>query len=384
MQQQFPESKLPGVGTTIFTVMSRLAQSCGAINLSQGFPEFDAPQALREAVVRHVNGGKNQYAPMAGLPELREQVAAKVALEHGREVSPETEITITHGATEAIFAAIQALIRPGDEAVVFDPAYDSYEPAITLAGGLTRHVALRAPDFRIDWQALEDALGSRTRLIVVNSPHNPTGMVMNKQDLDRLAELTRGRRLWFISDEVYEHMVFDGGRHHSLVGHPELYSRSLVISSFGKTFHATGWKVGYCVAPPQLSAELRKVHQFVCFSVVTPIQQALADFLREDPDHWRNLPAFYQAKRDVFCAALQGSRFRWRPSQGTYFQLLEYSQLARQKDLDYAQWLTREHGVAAIPVSVLCEQPMAGRYLRFCFAKNDATLKEAAGRLCLL
>jgi len=377
-------SKLPDVGVTIFTVMSRLAQDCGAINLSQGFPEFDAPAALREAVMRHVGGGNNQYAPMTGLPELREQVAAKVALLYGREVSPETEVTITHGATEAIFAAIQALIGPGDEAVVFDPAYDSYEPAVTLAGGLTRHVALQAPEFTIDWQALEDVLGPRTRLIIVNSPHNPTGMVLQPQDLDRLAEMARGRRLWFISDEVYEHMVFDGQRHHSFIGHPELYSRSLVISSFGKTLHATGWKVGYCVAPPPLGAELRKVHQFVCFSIVTPIQHALADFLRECPDHWRELPDFYQAKRDLFCSALQGSRYSLRPSQGTYFQLLEYSRLARQSDLAYAEWLTREHRVAAIPISLLCERPVAGRYLRFCFAKHDDTLKEAARRLCQL
>ena len=378
------DSKLPDTGTTIFTVMSRLAEQHGALNLSQGFPEFEPPLALREALLRHVNGSSNQYAPMAGVPALREQIAHKVALQHGCQLSPEHEITVTHGATEALFAAVQALVGPGDEVVVFDPAYDSYEPAVRLAGGFTRHVPLVPPDFGIDWQRLSDAIGPRTRLIILNSPHNPTGAVLSAADLDRLAGLTRAWNLWFLADEVYEHMVFDGRVHCSLVGHPELYRRSLVVSSFGKTVHATGWKVGYCLAPPALTAEFRKVHQFVCFCIATPMQHALADFLREHPEHWQGLPAFYQARRDAFCAALAGSRFGLVPAHGTYFQLLEYSNISAEDDLAYAQRLTREIGVAAIPVSVFCQVPPAGRYLRFCFAKNDNTLEEAARRLCRL
>lgn len=377
-------SKLPLVGTTIFSVMSQMAADFGALNLSQGFPEFDAPRALREALVRHVNDARNQYAPMTGMPELRQQLAHKLLLQHGVQLCPDRQLTITHGATEALFVAIQAVVGEGDEVIVFDPAYDSYEPAVTLAGGRTLHLALQEPDFSVDWDRLEQSLTSRTRLIILNSPHNPTGAMLSRQDLDRLAEIVRDHRLWILSDEVYEHIVFDNEVHNSLMTHPELFERSFVVSSFGKTLHATGWKIGFCAAPGALMDEFRKIHQFVCYCIATPLQLAIADFLEHHPDHWQKLSEFYQAKRDLFCGQLQASRFRFMPTRGSYFQLLEYGQVTDMDDLAYAQALTRDIGVASIPVSVFCEQPLHGRYLRFCFAKNDDTLIEAAERLCQL
>ncbi|MCJ1885543.1 pyridoxal phosphate-dependent aminotransferase [Pseudomonas sp. LA21] len=379
-------SKLPNVGTTIFTRMSQLAAECGALNLSQGFPDFDSPAPLLEAVARHVMVGHNQYSPMTGLPALREQVAAKVASFYGRKVSADAEVTIVPGATEGIFCAVQALIRPGDEAIVLDPCYDSYEPSVELAGGRCVHVPLSLPDFRIDWQRMADAITPRTRLIFLNSPHNPSGALIDRADLDRLAALIRDREIYVISDEVYEHLIYDGVQHASVLAHDELYPRAFVISSFGKTYHVTGWKTGYVVAPPALSAEMRKIHQYVNFCGVTPLQWALADFMAAHPEHLHELPGFYQAKRDLFCDLLESSRFRFQRAAGTYFQVVDYS--AIRPDLDdvaMSEWLTREHGVAAIPVSVFYQQPPADmRLVRFCFAKKEETLRQAAERLCAI
>jgi methionine aminotransferase len=379
-------SKLPNVGTTIFTRMSQLAMETGALNLSQGFPDFDGPQALCDAVGRHIAAGHNQYSPMTGLPALREQVAAKIQRCYGRAVSSDCEITITPGATQAIFCAIQTLIRPRDEVIVFDPCYDSYEPAVELAGGRCVHVPLGQPDFSIDWQRLSDALSPKTRLIILNSPHNPSGALISRADLDRLATLIRDRDIYLVSDEVYEHLVFDGAQHVSVVSHEELYQRAFVVSSFGKTYHVTGWKTGYVVAPAALSAELRKVHQYVSFCGVTPLQWALADFMVEHPEHVEQLPAFYQAKRDLFCDLLADSRFSFTRAAGTFFQLADYS--AIRDDLDdvaMSEWLTREHGVATIPVSVFYQQaPKDLRLVRFCFAKREETLRQAAEKLCAI
>ena len=380
------DSKLPDVGMTIFTTMSQLAAETGALNLSQGFPDFDGPQGLLEAVGRHVLAGHNQYAPMAGLPALREQVALKIAALYGALVDPEQDVTITPGATEAIFCAIHAVVRPGDEVIVFDPCYDSYDPAVRLAGGQCVHVPLDGGDFCIDWQRLSDALSPRTRMIVINSPHNPSGALLTAQDLDQLAALIEGRDILLLSDEVYEHLVYDGVRHASVLAHAALRSRAFVVSSFGKTYHVTGWKTGYVVAPARLSAELRKVHQYVNFCGVTPLQHALADFMAQDPGHVERLPAFYQAKRDLLCGLLASSRFTFTPAQGTYFQLVDYS--AIRPDLDdtaMALWLTREHGVATIPISVFYQRPIAGqRLVRLCFAKREETLRQAAERLCAI
>ena len=379
-------SKLPNVGTTIFTTMSQLAVQTGALNLSQGFPDFNGPQALLDAVGRHISAGHNQYSPMTGLPALRQQVAAKVARQYGVTVDADHEVTITPGATAAIFCAIHAVIRPGDEVIVFDPCYDSYEPAVELAGGRCVHVQLGADSFAIDWQKLSDALSPRTRMIVINSPHNPSGALITRAELDQLAALIADRDIYVLSDEVYEHLVYDGARHASVLAHEALYARAFVVSSFGKTYHVTGWKTGYVIAPPALSAELRKVHQYVNFCGVTPLQWALADFLAEHPEHVEELPAFYQAKRDLFCGLLQGSRFEFKPVAGTYFQLVDYS--AIRPDLDDVQmsvWLTREHGVATIPVSVFYQQPIPEqRLVRLCFAKREETLRQAAEKLCAI
>lgn len=380
------DSKLPNVGTTIFTVMSQLAAETGAINLSQGFPDFDGPQALRDALSRHVAEGHNQYAPMTGLPALRQQVAAKISRSYGRQVNPDTEITITPGATQAIFCAIQAVIRSGDEVIVFDPCYDSYEPSVELAGGRCVHVQLDSNDFSIDWQKLGDALSPRTRMIIINSPHNPSGALISRAELDQLAALIANRDIYLVSDEVYEHLVFDGVQHVSILSHEELYQRSFVVSSFGKTYHVTGWKTGYVVAPPALSAELRKVHQYVSFCGVTPLQWALADFMAEHPEHVEELPGFYQAKRDFFCDQLQGSRFTFDRVGGTYFQLVNYAQIRPDlNDVEMSLWMTREHGVASIPVSVFYQKPPEGqRLIRLCFAKREETLRQAAEKLCAI
>ncbi len=337
--------------------------------------------ALVELVGEHLAAGDNQYAPMPGLLRLREAVARKLAVFYRAPVDPANEITIMPGATQAIFCAVQTVVRPGDEVIVFDPAYDSYEPAITLAGGITRHVPLSLPGFGIDFDQLDAALSDRTRLVIVNTPHNPSGALLDESDLERLTERLRSRDCYLLSDEVYEHIVFDGAPHRSVLTHPELASRAFVVSSFGKTFHATGWKVGYCVAPAALTAELRRVHQYVSFATVTPIQHALARFMEEYPVYERELPAFYQARRDEFCALLAGTRFRFEPARSTYFQLADYREISDLPDTEFARWLTEAHGVAAIPVSVFCAAPSPMQSVRFCFAKQSATLKAAAGKL---
>jgi len=382
------ESKLPHVGTTIFTVMSQLAADTGAINLSQGYPSFAPPQALLERITHHLNRGDNQYAPMAGIPNLRSAIADKTANLHGRQVDANFEITVCSGATEGLFAAIQAVVRRDDEVIVLDPAYDSYEPAITLAGGITRHNALindnNGTNFTIDWESLQDTINSKTRLIILNFPHNPTGAILRAADLERLAELVRSTDCYLLSDEVYEHIVFDGHAHHSLLEHDELWERTMVISSFGKTFHATGWKVGYCIAPKDLSNEFRKVHQFVTFTVNTPVQNGIADFLVSNPEFYLDLPEFYQKKRDLFCRLLQNSRFKLTPTRSTFFQLVDYSAITQEQDDVLAKRWTREAGVASIPLNLFSEKPLGEKLLRFCFAKDDDTLIAAAEKLCAL
>ena len=377
-------SKLPNVGTTIFTTMSQLAAETGALNLSQGFPDFNGPQGLLDAVGKHIALGHNQYAPMTGLPALRQQVAAKIARSYGATVNADTEVTITPGATEAIFCAIQAVIRSGDEVIVFDPSYDSYEPSVELAGGRCVHVQLSLQGFALDFEKLKAALSPRTRMIILNSPHNPTGALISRAELDQLAELIRDRDIYLVSDEVYEHLVFDGVPHVSVLAHEELYQRAFVVSSFGKTYHVTGWKTGYVVAPPALSAELRKVHQFMVFTVPSPMQFALAEFMR-DPKPSLDLPAFYQAKRDRLSEGLAKTRFRPLPSPGTFFLLADYSQISKQNEADFARDLTVNHGVTVIPVSAFYRQPDAAEsnhhIVRFCFAKKDATLDAALERL---
>lgn len=379
---QYPHSKLPGRGTTIFTVMSQLALDCEAINLSQGFPDFAAPEALLDRVTHHLRAGHNQYAPMAGVPELRQQIALKTERMYERRTDPDTEVTVTSGATAALFTAIEAFVGPGDEVILFDPAYDSYDPAVTLAGGRAVHVPLRAPAFAPDWDRVADAIGGRTRMIVLNTPHNPTGAVLDEQDMQTLAGLVESTDIVLLGDEVYEHIIFDGRSHASLLRYPELAQRSLVVSSFGKTFHMTGWKIGYCVAPPHLSAEFRRIHQYVQFCVVTPMQHALADFLAGGAQHYLELPAFYEAKRDAFCEMLGPSRFRLTPSAGTYFQVADYSDINSERDTEFARRMTIEAGVASIPISVFYDSPPDEHLLRFCFAKDTQTLERATEILC--
>jgi methionine aminotransferase len=377
------DSKLPGVGTTIFTVMSRLAEETGALNLGQGFPDFEPPPAFAESLLRHVHAGKNQYAAMAGVPRLRQQIAKKLARDYGASLDPETYITVTDGATEGLFDAITAVVRSGDEVIVLDPCYDSYEPAVLLSGGRVLHVPLDS-EFGIDWERVRSALGPRTRLLILNFPHNPSGAVLAPADLDTLAELLRPTSAFVISDEVYEHIIYDGRQHQSLLRHAELRERSFVVSSFGKAFHSTGWKVGWVAAPAPLTLELRKVHQFVTFSTSTAAQHAFADLLEQQADFLRELPAFYQAKRDRFRSLLAPSPFQLLPVAGTYFQLADYSALSAEPDLEFARRLTVEAGVTVIPVSSFCQNPPGRRIVRFCFAKNDVTLEHAAARLCEL
>jgi methionine aminotransferase len=376
-------SKLPTVGTTIFTVMSKLAAEVGAINLSQGFPGFDCSPELVSLVEQYMRKGFNQYAPMAGVPALREALAQKTFDQYDVSYDPETEITVTSGATEAIFAAIAAVVRPGDEVIVFEPAYDSYVPAIELNGGVPVYVTLTPPDYTVDWQLVAEKITSKTRMILVNTPHNPTGHVWTTDDLAELAKLVRDKDIWIMSDEVYEHILFDGRAHHSLMTHPELRERTFVVGSFGKTFHITGWKVGYCLAPAELTVEFRKVHQYLTFSTVTPIQYALADYLQQ-PEHYWQLPDFYQRKRDLFLAGLRQSRFRFKPAEGSFFQTVSYAGITDEPDYNLAVRLTHEIGVASIPVSVFYNQKNDYKILRFCFAKEDAVLQEAAERLSRL
>lgn len=377
------QTKLPKVGTTVFTVMSQLAVKHGAVNLGQGFPDFETPQRLRDKLTEAMRAGLNQYALMTGVAALREQIARKVQALYGRTVDSDLDVTVTSGATEAIFAAIAAVVRVGDEVIVLDPCYDSYEPAITLVGGNAVHVALTGGSFAVDWAQVQAAITHRTRMIIVNSPHNPSGAVFSAADLDALAALIREREICVLSDEVYEHIVFDGAAHQSVLRHPELAERSFVVSSFGKTYHCTGWKIGYCVAPRALSVEFRKVHQYLTFSSFGPAQYALADMLEHEPQHHLALPAFYQTKRDEFRSLLQGSRLQLLPVAGAYFQLADYSAVTQDKgDVEFCEWLVREKGVAAIPLSVFYDKPSADqRLIRFCFAKNTETLQKAAERL---
>ena len=374
------ESRLPNVGTTIFTVMSRLAQECGAINLSQGFPDFNAEDVLFERVAHWMRAGFNQYAPLAGCLPLREAIVRKVEGLYGTRYDVEHEVTVTAGATQALFTAVSALVHAGDEVIVFEPVYDSYGPAIELAGGTVIRMQLRAPDYRPDWAAVAAAIGPRTRMIMINSPHNPTATVWSAGDLAQLAALTPNTGIVVVSDEVYEHIVFDGAVHQSCAAHPELAARSIVVSSFGKTYHITGWKVGYVVAPRELMAEFRKVHQFNVFTVNTPVQLALADYMADAGRHLQ-LSAFYQAKRDYFRAGLAGARFELLPSGGTYFQLARYGAISDQPDGVFCDWLTREAGVAAIPVSAFFADGRDEGVIRFCFAKNESTLAAACERL---
>lgn len=385
MTAPIPVTRLPKVGTTIFTVMSRLASELGAINTGQGVPEFDPPPRLCDLVNEHVRAGHNQYSPMAGAIELREAIAAKLERLYGRRVNVETDLTVTAGGTEALCSTIQALVGPGDEVVLFDPAYDSYEPVVELCGGVCRRLPLTQPDFSIDWNRLEAALNPRTRLVILNTPHNPSGALLSREDLDRLAEILRPTAAFLVSDEVYEHMVFDGRAFVSVNSHPELAARAVVVSSFGKTYHATGWKIGYCVAPQALSAEVRKVHQFNTFAVATPLQRAIADFMIECPEWELELPAFYQAKRDLLNDLLTRTRLRFKPTPSTYFQLVDYSDIADVADADFSMQLIRQHGVATIPVSPFCAaQSRSARLVRICFAKHDDTLRAAAERLAAL
>ena len=379
------ETKLPEVGTTIFTVMSQLAASHDAVNLGQGFPDFDGPQALRDALTAAMNSGKNQYAPATGWPALRQQIARKSESLYGCRVDADTDVTVTSGATEAIFAAIAAVVRRGDEVIMLDPCYDCYEPAVELNGGVAVHVGLNPEDFSVDWQRVRDAISPRTRLIIVNSPHNPSGAVFAPGDLDALAAITRDTDILVLSDEVYEHIVFDGREHQSVLRHEELAARSFVVSSFGKTYHCTGWKIGYCIAPRALSAELRKVHQYLTFCTFTPAQVALAEILEKQPEHYLQLPAFYQARREFFRELLAGTRFRLLPVSGAYFQLVDYSAISDKDDFGFCEWLVANAGVAAIPVSAFYESPPPDmRLIRFCFAKSDDILRTAAQRLSAL
>ena len=377
-----PQTKLPKVGTTIFTVMSQLAAEHGAVNLGQGFPDFAVPQRLVDELDRAMRAGHNQYAPMTGVGPLRQAIAEKVLRCYGREVDPDTEITVTSGATEALFNAIHAVVRPGEEVIVLDPAYDSYEPAIDLAGARAVHVPLDPQTFAVDWDRVRAAVTPKTRLLIVNSPHNPSGAMFDQADIRALAALLDGTGIYLISDEVYEHIVFDGRRHESILRYPELAARAFVVSSFGKTYHCTGWKIGYAIAPPALSAEFRKVHQYNVFCTFAPAQHAFAAMIRQEPEHYEQLGAFYQEKRDRFREQLLGTKFKPLPVPGGYFQLVDYSAVSDLPDAEFVKWLTVEHGVTAIPLSPFYETPPAGQRLaRLCFAKNEATLDAAIARL---
>ncbi|RWR02569.1 methionine aminotransferase [[Pantoea] beijingensis] len=379
-----PESKLPALGTTIFTQMSALAQQHNAINLSQGFPDFSGPDYLQQRLAYHVNQGANQYAPMTGVQPLRDAIADKTAELYGYKPDANSDITVTAGATEALYAAITALVRPGDEVICFDPSYDSYAPAVTLAGGVMKRIALQPPAFRVDWQQFTSLLSARTRLVILNTPHNPSATVWQKSDFAALWQAINQQEIYVLSDEVYEHICFDAAGHASVLAHPQLRERAIAVSSFGKTFHMTGWKVGYCIAPVALTAEVRKVHQYLTFSVNTPAQLAIADMLRAEPQHYRELPDFYRARRDRLVRALAKSRFEVLPCEGTYFLLVDYSAISELDDVSFCQWLTKEVGVAAIPLSVFCEDPFPHKLIRLCFAKQEATLDAAAEKLCQL
>ncbi len=376
-------SKLPKIGTTIFSTMSKMAAEYNAINLSQGFPDFSCSEELIKLVNEAMLKGNNQYAPMPGLFALRELLAVKTETLYGTKYDPDTEITITAGGTQAIYTAIAATIREDDEVIIFEPAYDCYQPAIEVAGGKTVYLQLKAPDYSINWEEVQKMFNHRTRMIIINTPHNPTGSILSEQDMRQLEKIVKNSDTVIVSDEVYEHIIFDGTVHQSVARFPHLAERSFIISSFGKTFHTTGWKVGYCVAPKNLMAEFRKVHQFLVFSVNTPIQFALAEYLKQK-DNYLGLARFYETKRDFFIDLIKKSGFQFKPAAGTYFQLLDYSKLNTDKDTDYAIRLIKESGIASIPISVFYHKPVDNKMLRFCFAKKEETLEKAAGILCKL
>ena len=376
------QTKLPKVGTTIFTVMSQLAAEHGAVNLGQGFPDFAVPQRLVDELGRAMREGHNQYAPMTGVAPLRQAIASKALRCYGREINPDIEVTVTSGATEALFNAVHAVVRPGEEVIVLDPAYDSYEPAIDLAGARAVHVPLDPQTFAVDWGRVAAAITPKTRLLMINSPHNPSGAMFTEGDMRALTDILRGTDIVLISDEVYEHIVFDGRRHESALRYPELADRTFVVSSFGKTYHCTGWKVGYAIAPPALTNEFRKVHQYNTFTTFSPAQFAFAAMIRDEPEHYEQLGAFYQQKRDHFREQLLETRLKPLPVPGGYFQLVDYSAVSDLPDAEFCRWLTIEHGVAAIPLSPFYESPPVGQRLaRLCFAKNPATLDAAIERL---
>jgi methionine transaminase len=380
----FPDSitsKLPQVGTTIFTVMSALANEHKAINLSQGFPDFPVSEKLISLVNQYMKKGFNQYAPMQGLLRLREALAQKAESLYGAKYNPDTEVNITAGGTQAIFSAIAAFVREGDEVIIVEPAYDSYAPGVLLNGGIIKYAQLKHPEYSIDWNHVKKLITHNTKMIIINSPHNPTGSVLNADDMNALEKITRKTDIIIVSDEVYEHLVYDGLRHESACRYPGLMERSFIVGSFGKTFHATGWKMGYVMAPENLMAEFRKAHQFIVFTCNTPIQHALAEFI-EDASNWNYLADFYQKKRDHFLNLISSSRFKIIPSYGTYFQLLDYSDITDEKETDFAIRMTKEFGLASIPVSVFYHKAINNNTLRFCFAKKEETLEKAAEILC--
>lgn len=371
------DSKLPEAGTSIFAVMSKLAHEHGAINLSQGYPDFPTSPRLIELVHEAMRAGHNQYAPMPGIFSLREEISGKLERLYQMHYDPDTEITVTAGATQAIFTAIAAVVRNQDEVILFAPAYDSYGPSVEANGGVPVEIEMELPDFAIDWQKVKRAINEKTRMIIINTPHNPTGSVLSDQDMKQLQALTANTSIIVLSDEVYEHMIYDGERHNSVARYPDLADRSFLIASFGKTFHNTGWKMGYCAAPKELMTEFRKIHQFNVFSVNHPMQKAIAIYLR-DPDNYEYLSGFFEAKRNVFLQALEGSRFEFTPSRGTYFQLLNYARISEEQDMDLSSRITREHKVASIPVSAFYRNKTDNKFLRFCFAKSEETLLRGA------
>jgi methionine aminotransferase len=376
-------SKQPHIGTTIFTIMSKLASDVGSLNLAQGFPSFDCSPELTDLVNFHMKKGHNQYAPMSGVAVLKEVIAEKTANLYGVNYETESEVTVVSGATEALYSAITAVVCPQDEVIIFEPAYDSYAPSVELNGGVPVYVALEPSHYQIDWDLVRQKFTPQTKLIIVNTPHNPTGKLLTKHDLDQLANLVKNTSIFILSDEVYEHITFDGMPHLSVMTNPILRERAFICGSFGKTFHITGWKIGYCLAPKALSAEFRKTHQWITFSTNTPIQYALADFLKK-PEYYLNLPNFYQKKRDKFLACIKNSRFSFLPTQGSFFQIVNYQAITEENDYELAIRLTKEIGVASVPISVFYSQKNDYKMLRFCFAKDDEILERAGEKLSKL
>ena len=370
-------SKLPNIGNSIFSEMTEMANKYKALNLSQGFPDFNPSSELINLVTKYMNEGYNQYAPSAGIYKLREKISIKTEELYSQKYNPETEITITSGATEAIFTTITAFVQEGDEVIIFEPAYDSYAPVIKENGGSPIYISTKLPDYKIDWEELNKMVNTKTRMIIINSPHNPAGSLLSADGVEKLKKLVAGTKIIIVSDEVYEHIVFDNKKHESIAKHDVLKDRSIIISSFGKTYHTTGWKIGYCLAPEKIMNEIRKIHQFNVFSVNTPIQHALADYL-DNKEAYLNLSNFYQERRDLFLSSLENSKFKFTPSQGTYFQLLDYSEISDEKDVDFANKLITEHKIAAIPVSAFYHDKFDAKVLRFCFAKTSETLEKAA------